>query len=349
MEFWRKTSAAPSLWMASGLTTLAPRFLRTEPPPKPPSQWNGYTIRRLGGDDTALLNTFWTTHYRGDDWLFTQHNAASYVNDSRVIVLGLVKEDDIAATIVSAPFCRGKTFMSHGAHLDVRVIEGLCVRSDYRSSGVAGFMITHIDYVTTIVYGPTALLWSRELSIKPLFSTAIQTATYGYIPCITKHTTDYTQMGWEEFQTLWVSNSPDWVSSFAPCIVATTPENRRGKIRVWKRVTGNPCEVIVVGDTGRITHDNRIPIYEILWCGFIELGKLVPYKTGHSFQKACTAVSELLGNGLLFGSSLATGGGVDSSWTGWRFGTSGVHSWFIYNYVPPTFGSCAIYAVRDEL
>jgi len=350
MEFWSKTSAAPSLWMASGLSSLAPRFLRTETPTKPPQIWKEYSIVRLRGDDTARVNLFWTQHYRGDDWRFVQNNADSYTNDSRVILLGLVCKDTIVATIVSTPFCRGKTFMSHGAYVDARVIEGLCVHSDLRGTGVAGFMIHNIDYHTTIIYGPTVLFWSRELNRKPLFTTAIQTATYGYISCTaTVGNTEYSRMDWSEFHTLWVSNSPDWVSSCAPCIVATTPENRRGNISVFKRSSGLPCEIVVVANTGRVTIEGAQAIYEILWCGFLDFGKLVPFKTGHSFHKACTAIAGLLGTGLLFGSSVPSGGAIDASWTGWRFNTSGVHSWFIYNYIPPVFGSCALYAVRDEL
>jgi len=206
-----------------------------------------------------------------------------------------------------------------------------------------------MDFFVARMYGPTAYLWGRELSTKPFFSTAIRTDTYGYIASTSGPLSPLLEpMTWSEFENLWISNSPDWVSNSGPCIVATTPENRRGTMSVWRQKKA-PYEIVVVSDTGRVTTDTDVPIFEILWCGYLQTGILTPSKGEHCFREMCTAVAGSLGPGILFGTSSATGGGVNASWPGWRFGTSGVHSWFMYNYVPPAFGNCTIHAIRDEL
>ena len=345
MGFWSKTTATPTLWQASGFSRLLPDFIRTTTIPLPTLK-DGEQIRRLNGSDLNKVGPFWQRYYSGDDWELDESVniwARQYLQDPDVIVLGLFNTTGLVATIVSTPL--GNTIMSHGAILrNTRVIEGLCVHDTSRQTGVAGFMIEYMDAYTSTMFGPTVHFWSRELHKKPVFSTALTTDTYAYIQCAAATTSlPITPIDWTLFQQLWISNSSLWCSAVeGPSIVALTPKNRRNALTVL----GVQGHIVVVSRTGRQTKPARLPIWEVVWCGVRSGATLRPAAAD---ERTLTSVAAYLQRGLLFASSAPTGGGVRKEWTGWQFGRSGVHAWYIYNYIPPAFGSCTIHAIREEI
>ena len=209
MGFWSHTAASPSLWMASGFTTLKPGFLRPETIPFPAPN-AGDTIRRLTGSDSDSVATFWQKYYSGSDWELDESVHVwvhRYLQDPDVFAFGLFHTSGLLATIVSTPL--GPTTMSHDTSLrNTRVIEGLCVHDSCRGNGVAGFMIEYIDAYTSISRGPVTHFWSRELSAKPLLSTAISVDTYAYTRCeLCPPRMRVNPVEWSVFQQLWASNT----------------------------------------------------------------------------------------------------------------------------------------------
>lgn len=341
MGFWSRTAASPSLWLTSGFAKLEPRFLRPESTPFPVPN-AGDTIRRLTGSDSHIVATFWQKYYSGSDWELDESVHVwvhRYLQDPGVFAFGLLNSSGLLATIVSTPL--GPTTMSHGASLrSTRVIEGLCVHDVCRGKGVAGFMIEYIDAYTSKVCGPVAHFWSRELSAKSLFSTAISTDTYAYTRCeLCPELLPVSPVEWSVFQQLWTSNTSSWPGK---CIIATAPVSRRDGLFVLEVQN----HIVVVSRTGRRTKPEQLPIWEVVWCGLRFDTILTP---GNCTEGVLTSVAAYLKTGLLFASSSPIGGGVARDWALWHYGRSGVHAWYIYNYVPPSFGSCLFHAIRDEI
>lgn len=341
MGFWSRTAASPSLWLTSGFAKLEPRFLRPESTPFPVPN-AGDTIRRLTGSDSHIVATFWQKYYSGSDWELDESVHVwvhRYLQDPGVFAFGLLNSSGLLATIVSTPL--GPTTMSHGASLrSTRVIEGLCVHDVCRGKGVAGFMIEYIDAYTSKVCGPVAHFWSRELSAKSLFSTAISTDTYAYTRCeLCPELLPVSPVEWSVFQQLWTSNTSSWPGK---CIIATAPVSRRDGLFVLEVHN----HIVVVSRTGRRTKPEQLPIWEVVWCGLRFDTILTP---GNCTEGVLTSVAAYLKTGLLFASSSPIGGGVARDWALWHYGRSGVHAWYIYNYVPPVFGSCLFHAIRDEI
>jgi len=226
------------------------------------------------------------------------------------------------------------------------MIEGLAVARACRGAGVAGFLIKHADVFTHVAYGPTVHLWARELDTTPVFHTAINVALYGFthtgpmVPVV-----DVTQMDYDRFEQLWALSSPALVKD-GPCFVATRPVNRRCGLRVFVGYGG----LVVVSATERVGASG-MPIYEIVWCGAFDGTVLRPAGPDlNSVQQLLNGVACLLpAGGVLFGTTDPCGGGVRSDWVGWTVGASGAHALYMYNYMPPAFGSCRIHMIREEL
>jgi hypothetical protein len=358
MPFWSSTKASPTLWQASGFAKLEPRFLRLEIPDLPalPAALSHLQIRRGIPMDSAALSVFLSEWYKGSDWTLSLRieEVESYLRDDQVVVLLATDADrKIVGSIVSTPLTRGATTMSHGANLRyVHSIEGLCIHGDYRSKGLAGTMIGHIDGVTTRLFGPVALLWSRELAMKPYFSTALHTATYAYLQCnrATQHM-KIQEVHWGEFCHLWENNCHRF-----PGIVATVPSNRRGGLRIWEAETHGSTKLAVIADTRRIASDG-VPIYEVIWCGWRITNLLFSACEGQHYRAFLESVASQYATPgertpLFFATSLETGGMAKKRWEDkgpWAYGTSGVHATYLYNYLPPSFGNCLVHAIREEL
>ena len=364
MPFWSKTVAAPS-WIDTWFKDRTPRFLRLLPASEPQTPKGLTPPVRLTIDDVGPLSAFWTASYGGDDWYMDAQPAwvASYLNDPAVIVLGVFDGGKLVATIVSTPFSGAGTELSNGGMLpfgSLRVIEGLCLSNEWRSRGVAGYMIGMMDCWTSSKL-PVAHLWARETSSTPLMSTALRTDTYAMLQ--TKNaveTIGCSKMDWLQFTDLWRMSVSSWnhedgEGKKPPCILSTKPVNRSSAIDVWMVKTRPDMptglrQVAVVLDTRRRTIPGDERIFEVIWCGFLTGSKLKPNNGSSGFRPFLESIAVNYNDAVLFASSGLMGGEARSDWgKPWRYGCSGVHSWYMYNYMPPAFGSCEIMAIRDEI
>ena len=337
MVFWNTTSAAPSVADVLGLRGRHPRYLRLSVPTLSDA---GRLTRRADMRDVDHICRFWSAYYGGDDWVFdaTADWVKKYLEDPAVYVLVMTNVSvGLIATIVSTPVTAGKTLMSHGAELDdVRCIEGLCIHPEYRSQGLAGEMIAAMDWFTANIR-PMVHLWSRELAAAPLFSTAVQVSTYAYIDSQkARRLYPVSIMQWGEFLRYWahISNLEKILGAY---ILGSVPSNRRGDLMVW--TCGE--QLAVISRTRRRLRSEGRDIYEVVWCNqFIREG---------SYEHFLESVAVEY-DGLLFASSACVGGGASKDWElPWVVGRSGVHAWYIYNYMPPSFGSCELHMVREEI
>lgn len=341
--------------MTLPFSSRRPGFLRTDMPPLYPETYtfsDGSTavVKRLFGSSSPKVAKFLEDHYCGDDWRIGRVNSwiGNYLRDSDVVALGLLKGDELIATIFSVPV-GGPTLMSHGGLVrNMRVIEGLCVAPTYRNCGLAGFMIKHADAFTSYKLGVCAHLWAREVDAPSIFSTALTVDKYGYTHTgNSSERTGVEKMSWDAFTALWTSNSSKWVvASAEPCIVATEPQNRRGLNTVFTGFGG----LMVVVRSERVSADGQKQIYEIVWSGRFSGDRLTPATGDFDFKQLADGVAALLPrDGVLFGTGAPCGGGLRDTWTGWTVGRSGYHALYLYNYMPPAFGACRIHIVRDEL
>jgi len=354
MSFWASTTAAPSFWTTLS-SNLLRGYIRTTSVPYPHTPEDCDVPRRLLRSDAPNLSAFWRNHYGGDDW-YLDCNAAfvgRYLVNPDIYVYGLFKKgrNELVGTIVSTPFTEGHTYMSHGAILGtVRVIEGLCIHRDYRSKGIAGFLIGYMDAVTSQPE-PVAHLWGRELAASSFFSTALRTDTYAYIRCI-QSSISISMIHYDSttFRNLWTTSSRLWVHGTVPRIVTTVPNIQSGDVWIASRsLTDGKYPIVVILNTHRKTRNEQMPIYEVVWCGYRKDGILYPTDGSIQYREFIEQISTRY-NGLLFTTSAPYNGGATSTWKEpWIYGTSGVHSWFIYNYIPPSFGNCELLTIRDEL
>ena len=350
MSFWSGNSAAPSFFATLPFQTLRPQYLRTDMPPLRPESYTlqdgkRATIRRLFGTQSGLVADFLAAHYGGDDWRLPRAEAwiGNYLRDSEVVALGLfTAEGALIATIFSVPV--GEAVMSHGGALrDLRVIEGLCVAPAYRGAGVAGFMIAHADAFTSYKFGVCAHLWSREVAAASFWDTALRSDLYGYTLTGFRSGDPIEKMDWSVFVRLWTESSPSWISN-APCIIGKTPQNRRNASSVYYGYGA----LAVVNNTGRVGADGA-PIYEIVWSGKYADGILEPATADLDYKQLLNGIAAALpAGGVLFGTTSMDAGGL-RNWDHWTLGNSGSHAVYIYNYMPPAFGTCRIFCVRDEL
>jgi hypothetical protein len=349
MSFWSTTEAAPSLLMAAGFQTITPRYIRTEPVTSPAHPTNTVTIRAQPKHTRGIAD-FWRTHYAGAEWKYDQTHGVletlveSYINDLSVyffILLNTVS-NTIVATIVSAP--AGPVQMSHGGALpQCRVIEGLCVHREHRGKKYAGYLISYMDAQTSRS-GPVAHLWARELPFQPPITTAFSTKTYAYvIASQARKIVSYTHMNVETLGLLWKTYSSSWIDSTEPVLVCSEPILRRNDIHVFKAADHT---IAVITNTRRVAvgAQEGAALWEVLWCGSLRSGKLEPLLTMSEVQDFLASIATELG-GILFAS-----GGIDELWLApWQPGRSGIHAWYLYNYVPPAFGSCALHMIREEI
>lgn len=357
MSFWTTSAGAPSLWSVY-FGDRTPRLLRDTAPPTPPSSWRGLEPRRLFAADGMEVAAFLEAYYCGVGWRYVSVGKwiHRYLGDPSVVAIGFFRRvpgggPELMATMFAVPL--GDVRMSHGtaARPRMMVFEGLCVHPLYRGQGLIHATLGYMDALLHRMNGYTAGLWCRDLDTVPFFSTAISTATYGFRRCgfmVTAGATVAAEaMEWTEFARLWERDSVDWVGAgdAGGAVVVPVPENRRGTMRVF-RSSGD--QVICVGDTGRVSVPDSLPIYEIMWCGV--LGEKLCAASGTTdFQHSLNAVAAALGRGLLFGTDAPNGGGVGAGWADWMVGRSGCVAWYMYNFVPPSYGATRIHIVRDEL
>ncbi len=360
MGFWSTTTAAPTLWhVARGYWGAPPRFLRTDAPPIP-SIPDGLTVRPLRPEDAEILAAFWRHSYGGPDWYLDADAdwVRSYLSGEEIIIyggFGIIRgQIELMATIACCPFGAGTTAMSHGATLPedkVFVIEGLCLHPSFRNKGIAAYLIGLID-ATISSMGPVVLFYSRELSSHPILSTAINVQVYAFVQCqAAQRFFEPRRMEYSEFVGHWSTSSQYWISSWEPRIVANRILPTNAGIDVWRVPTGaaGPDAIVVVSNTRRRSKKGD-RIWEVLWCGHIRANNhMQPAKSGDSFKNVLESVAAQY-EGLFFCTNMPVCGGASAEWGApWVYGASGVHAWYIYNYIPPAFGNCEVFCIRNEL
>lgn len=387
MSFWKTSSAVPSLWNVwTGDAT--PRQLREGPPSLVSPIWTCPSnkslvgrVRRLTGGDLGVAATFLETHYCGSGWKFARVGdwLRGYLVDPNVVALGVFRgtldasgvfvaaAEDLLGTIFGIPLCTdgSAVYMSHGAVVrGVVTVEGTCIHPDSRGTGLMTFLLSQIDAYTHMTYGRSVAVWCREMSAAPLFTTALRIDTYAFRSCgpPTSGIPAYfvRKIDWTDFTALWETHSTSWIT-LAPCIVVPRVSSRRGGLQAFQiraaalHRTGTAAYrhvthlVVVVGNTARIERRGELPLFEVMWCGYLETtGRLMPSTADLDFQQSINAVAAHLPRGLLYGTDSLNGGGVRATWDGWIYGRAGVHSWHLYNYIPPLFGGTRIHMLRDE-
>jgi len=376
MPFWSTTTAAVR-YIDTWMRPRIPHFLRLLPAKTPEVSQTIDGLRipvRLTSEHVGLVSAFWTENYGGDDWYLDAEAkwVETYLADSGVICLGMFDAvGNLAATIVSVPIAGpGRCEMSHGGYLlpgTMRVIEGLCVLKRLQKTGLAGLMIQFMDAWTSKTR-PVAHLWARESAMTPFFSTAVRTDVYALLKTRKMVRSglaaplSVVSMDWPEFVKLWQKSFYSWMvmdgtGKKPPCILATIPYSRSGHLDVWvvkksaERV-GEEQKVVVVSNTRRRAVPGDEVIYEVIWCGYVRNGVLTPNRGDRGFRPIIESVGAQYPDSFLFASSGNMGGQACSEWTKtglWSYGSSGVHSWFLYNYMSPAFGSCEMYMIRDEI
>jgi hypothetical protein len=355
MSFWSSTSASPSLW-DTWAAKPHPRYIRVHAAEYPHAPDGFGRPRRLVDSDAGILSAFWKEHYGGSDWYLdcTVSFVLRYIQNPHMYIFGLfLPSQELIGTIVSSPFSPGYTQMSHGATLaTVRVIEGLCIHRRFRSQGVAGFLIGFMDAYTSEI-SPVAHLWGRELSHASLLSTAFRTDTYAYMRCVRRDIPiSMTPYSWTDFRNLWISSSQGWIRSETPRIVGTVPSSICDAHTVWSQEpTGHETvyPMVVVANTQRKTRSEHVPILEVVWCGYRQGSVLYPADGRIQYKPLLEEIASRY-DGILFASSAPYNGGASPAWgPPWTYGTSGLHTWFLYNYMPPAFGRCELLTIRDEL
>jgi hypothetical protein len=327
MSFWSVTTAAPQWWHT--LLPTKPGFLRTNPAPSP--SVSNLAIRRASISSAEPIAAFWNTYYCGSDWYMdvSTNWVANYLRDPDVVVLYAHDASlNIKATIVSSPVSQTPVVMSHGGHIRLRCIEGLCVADDMRGAGLAGTMIAAADYYTSVAE-PQAHIWCRELPVDPgVFTTAASIKTYAYIPgAAARAAAVPVKIPWHEFKTTW---NPYRYTTHLNTIIAEAPRNRNNGIDVWSTEYGGRSYITVVLHTQRRIKKTHQPIYEIIW-------------SSSPNQHIYTSVSSQYKNGIVFTTD------ADESWKEWNYGRSGVHATYMYNYLPPIFRNCEFIMIREEI
>ena len=346
-SFWSENKAVAT-WLQSWLPAKAD-YLRKETPATPLVPHTLGTLGQLGASHTSMLAQFWKAHYGDSDWFLDVDDtfARSYLIDSDTIVLGLFAVDQtLIGTIAAVPFGT-TTRMSHGGFFvnkSFHVVEGLCVHRNFRSRGIASLLMGAIDNVVSERRSiPFACLWAREIHSKPLFSTFLTAPTYASIPCDLPEAPGFpiVSVDMETFRPLWERIVRRELRT-STCITTESIDNRRGGLRVWKATIGAFEYYVVVSDTRRKTLAGRKPIVEVVWCGTAEKEGVI--------RLVLEAVARQY-TGIFFCTSDPHTGGAQADWVshGWSYGTSGVHAWSIYNYLPPAFGACKILGLREEV
>lgn len=321
MSFWSSNTAAPS-WIDT-LFKKEPGYLRIEPAIKPKKE--GYTIRRGSEKDCELITQFWNTHYKGADWYtyFEPELVFPYLNNASIYTLLVYKNDELVCTILSVP---SKVVFSHIGEKSIRIIEGLCVHSNFRSMGIAGFAISYMDWYTS-QSEPTIHLWCREEKWRNLIDDAISRKVYSYKYCstynsISKRPSTFLQkLSISEAEKKW--NNTQHLSPF---IYTQSIQVIRGDLDFWQLGT----QFVIVTNTRRFTK-NAQPIYEIIWNS--------KDTTIHTINYICDQY-----DGIMY--TTVDPIKLDNTWIS---RTSGYLAWYIYNFIPPSFNNCSIDLIREEI
>lgn len=320
--FWA-TSAGPTALQLWNPFETGGRILRTEPAKKPVVWQDLQQPVVCNRTDAERLAVFLNKYYKGEDWTLELSIEKIRLILENSLALLAVRGGEIIGCILSRPL--GGTLVGFSTPLEeVRVIEGLCIRSDQRGQHLAGWLIAWADYYTSQLRS-TVHIWYRELPIAPSSwsSTAMQVESYAFIKTklIVLDTAIMVQIPFE----LW---SPIWKQSTLECIYSN------GILDSEELLCFSPIEIIsptlfsmvIVANTHRRTTEGGI-IWEVLWCSSTNAYRRL---NGVAFQL------EAIGKGgVLFATDANERGKVTKGWPSpWVVGTAGVHCTYFYNYLP---------------
>jgi hypothetical protein len=323
--FWAG-SAGPTVMQLWNPFEAGGRMLRTDPAKKP-DPWKELVQPVVCNLTHAEeLTVFLCNEYKGEDW--TLHLSVQKVRSilSNSVALVAMRNNEILGCILSRPL--GGTLC--GLHMlveEVRVIEGLCVRSDQRGQHLAGWLIAWIDYYTSHLR-PTVHLWYRELAVAPSSwtSTAMQVESYSYVKTelVILDTAIMVQVPLETWFPIWKENVASSGCAYSDGILDAEDIVCFSPLEI---VHPTLFSMVVVVNTHRRTPDHR-SIWEVLWCSSTNSYKRL---NGVAFQLEATGKG-----GVLFATDAKERGGVTGGWLSpWVTGRAGVHCTYFYNYIPP--------------
>lgn len=344
-QFWNTTDVAgPTAWDVLRVWDRVPRYMRTHPRPRPAPLPAFSQPVRLGTADVKELASFWSAEYRGADWKL--HATVDWVlpllNNPNTLLLAAKHEGRIVGTVACVGI--GETRMGSTVIPDMQVIEGLCIAPQWRGRHLAGWLIAWVDHLMNQA-GPKAFLWSRE-SPRCTDISYISSHTYGYIDTTKASELDtqglpvLTPIRWEDFRSAWHSAAASTWSAEA----ALFPTSLTHVLHVWR--CGDTY--IALADTRRVSVPGGAPIWEVVWCGSFDK----PFAGEEARRMLETLVVEraLPPNTVLFCSSAPFQGGITRHWPlPWIFGTAGVHTTYLYNFMPPAFHDLRVLLPRVDL
>ena len=370
-RFWNTSdNAGPSLLDVAKFWDRRPRPLRKENRTRPQPFEGHKEPVQLFGQDANRVADFWRRHYGGEDWWLDLGPAEvrNILNDPDGLAFGVAENNgDLVGTIL----CRalvpagGELCVGTEATLEKAYrIEGLCVHPAWRGRHLAGWLIAWVDY-TMNREGPNAFFWAREVPTGA-HGTDISMHTYAYarIADLRKARADYApvnaiQLSWKDMAEMWAKSAPAWKSDGRIVGTRLFAEDAE-RMEVWTDT--DTSQVIILADTMRRTRGAKgsavggdpanEPIWEVQWCGWrTMMGTLLPARQEADFRRLLETVATIgRQGGLIFVSDALMQGGAKMSWPlPWKFGTSGFHAIYIYNYMPPTFWTCELVALRSEV
>jgi hypothetical protein len=323
--FW-SNSAGPSALQLWNPFEEGGRILRSESAKKP-SPWHDLVQPVVCNlTHASELTAFLRKEYKGDDWTLnlSVEKVRSILSNS--IALLAMQNNEIIGCILSRPL--GGILQGFHIGLDqVRVIEGLCVRSDQRGNHLAGWLIAWADFYTS-QHRPTIHIWYRELPSTPSYwtSTAMQIESYSYVKTelIVLDTAIMVQIPLEIWDPVWKEQITSVGCAYSD-----------GRLDTEDLLCFSPVEIVppslfsmvIIVNTHRLTSTGRM-IWEVLWCSSTGAYRRL---NGVGFQL------EAIGKGgLLFATDAKDRGGITGGCPSpWLTGRAGVHCTYFYNYIPP--------------
>lgn len=329
--FW-ETASGPSFFDYINVFESGGKFMRLTRSNKP-IIWNDIEHPEiLTKSNSNEIAEFWNKNYFGDDWkieatkewvesLFDNVKLALGVRTNEGILIGTILSRKIGGMLKGISL--GMTLTSDR----IFMIEGLCVQTKYRGLHLASWLISWMDYLTS-EYSPVAHLFSRELSSIPYFSNAIEIETYGYVEtfkikeCQTKPIEILDNY---IFQTKWFELLDGLGLKELPQIALNSSiidSNDLICFVIWGMKNGT----VVICDTHRKSNKNQ-KIYEVIFC-MGEETEILLNSVGFELEK-------LGKGGILFGTNSPYHGALNASFNEpWKYGTSGYHATYFYNYLP---------------
>ncbi len=344
-RFWETSDVAgPTAWDVLRVWDRSPRYMRSQPRQRPAPLDPFSAPTRLLPADAADLASFWSAEYRGDDWKLIANAdwVRPLLQDPNNLILAAEYKGEIVGTAACIQI--GPARMGTTTFPILFVIEGLCIAPAWRGRHLAGWLIAWLDHLMN-QGGPKAYLWSRETPVCTDIS-YISSHTYGYIDTTKSAIIDrdglpvLAAVPQGEFKAAWATAARHWDASHS-----LFPTSIRSPLHVWR------CgeTYLVLADTRRISVPARAPIWEVVWCG----GLADPFAGAEDARRMLeTLIVEgaFPRGALLFCTSAPYQGGITRHWPRpWVFGTAGVHTTYLYNFMPPAFHTLRVLLPRVDL